>query len=103
MAQLCHLNDHFSKFLIFYKILDAGSPRRDTEVRSSSGLVNYCSRFIKDCSTVTTPLRRQIKNNVSFSWGKREQETFESLKSSLTSDELMVAYYNTWAENVFYS
>ena len=63
------------------------------------GLASYCSRFIKDYSTLTAPLRWLTKKNVPFSWGKREQEAFESIKASLTSDEVM-AYYNPSAETV---
>ena len=80
-------------------IHDARPPRTATEVRSFLGLVNYCSRFIKDYSTLTAPLRQLTKKNVPFHWGKREQEAFESLKTSLTSDEVM-AYYNPSAETV---
>ena len=53
----------------------------------------------KDYSTLTAPLWRLTKKSVPFSWGKREQEPFESLKASLTSDEVM-AYYNPSAETV---
>ena len=48
---------------------------------------------------LTAPLRQLTKKNVPFSWGKREQEAFESLKASLTSAEVM-AYYNPSAETV---
>ena len=48
---------------------------------------------------LTAPLRQLTKKNVLFHWGKREQEAFESLKTSFTNDEVM-AYYNPLAETV---
>ena len=80
-------------------IHDARPLSTAAEVRSFLVLANYCSRLIKDYSTLTAPLRRLTKKNVPFSWGKREQEAFESLKASPTSDEVM-AYYNPSAETV---
>ena len=57
-------------------IHDARPPRTATEVRSFLGLVNYCSRFIKDYSTLTAPLRRLTKKNVPFTWGEERARSF---------------------------
>jgi len=43
-------------------------PTNATEIRSFLGLVNFCSRFISNYSTITKPLRRLTKKQHTFTW-----------------------------------
>ena len=43
------------------------------EVRSFLGMVNYSSKFIKDYSTISAPIRELTKKDVSCKWDQRHQ------------------------------
>ncbi|XP_057310486.1 uncharacterized protein K02A2.6-like [Hydractinia symbiolongicarpus] len=73
------------------------TPTTSTEVRSFLGLVNYCSQFIKDYSTLSAPLRKLTKKNTPFIWTDLEQKSFDLLKEKLCTSETM-AFYNPEAE-----
>ena len=59
--------------------------------------MNYCSKFIKDYSTLYVPLRKLTKKNTPFTWTDEEQKSLELLKQKLFNFETM-AYYNPEAE-----
>ena len=42
-------------------VVNGPAPKTTAEVRSFLGLVNYCSRYIKDYSTTTYPLLQLLK------------------------------------------
>lgn len=56
-------------------------------------MTSYCSRFIPDYSTVSEPLRRLTRADVSWSWTVEQDVAFNKLKLLLSSDTL-IAYYN---------
>ena len=76
-------------------IQNARTPQNSGEVRSFLGLVNYCSRFIPDFSTLSDPLRQLTRKDVPWSWTEQHQEAFDKLKSALTSDCVMAHYDDT--------
>ena len=47
-------------------VANAPAPTTSGEARSFLGLVNYCSRYIKDYSTITYPLRQLLKEKTNF-------------------------------------
>ena len=53
-------------------------------VHSFHGLASFYRRFVKDFSTIASPMTSVIKKNVSFSWGSAQEESFNKLKFSLT-------------------
>ena len=55
-----------------------------SEVRSFHGLANFYRRFVKDFSTITSPLNELVKKDMGFKWGKEQQDAFDSLKYKLT-------------------
>lgn len=63
------------------------------EVRSFLGLANYVAKFIPNLATISEPLRRLTKKDVIFEWGHEQQNAFDQLKNSLTSD-LVLGYYD---------
>ena len=71
-------------------------PQNASEVRSFLGLVTYSSRFIPDFATQSEPLRKLIKKDVKFEFGKEQQHAFESLKDAV-SDSGTLAYYKRYA------
>ncbi len=57
------------------------------------GLANYCSRFIPDFSTITSPLRQLIQKGVKWSWKTAQQIAFDEVKAAISQDCIM-AYYD---------
>ena len=56
-------------------------------------MTNYCSRFIPNYSTITTPLRTLTKSDQPWTWTSSEQQAFDQLKRLLTSDTIL-SYFN---------
>ena len=73
------------------------TPESVADVRSFLGLVNYCSCFIRDYSTLTAPLRDLMKKHTKWKWTTEHQDAFDKLKDALTSSEVL-AFYNSNAE-----
>ena len=51
------------------------------------------SRFIKDFSTITAPLRELTRKHASFKWQPRHQTALDRLKEALTSEDV-IAYFD---------
>jgi len=56
------------------------APKSQKEVRRFLGFTNYYRMFILDYSELARPLTALTGKSVPFSWGKAEQNAFESLK-----------------------
>ncbi|KAK7263636.1 hypothetical protein RJT34_31230 [Clitoria ternatea] len=65
-------------------IQDWPTPKNVSEVRSFHGLASFYRRFVKDFSTLASPLNELVKKNVSFVWGPRQEKAFQDLKDRLT-------------------
>ncbi|XP_019435376.1 PREDICTED: uncharacterized protein LOC109341859 [Lupinus angustifolius] len=71
-------------------IQDWPTPKTVTEVRSFHGLASFYRRFVKDFSTLASPLNELVKKNVVFHWGERQEEAFNQLKAKLTSAPVLL-------------
>ncbi|XP_046568676.1 uncharacterized protein K02A2.6-like [Haliotis rubra] len=78
-------------------VVSARQPENASEVRSFLGLVNFCSRFIPDYSTLAEPLRQLTRKNQPFVFGKDQVESFQSLKAALASGKTL-GYYSLAAK-----
>ncbi|MCG7869746.1 MAG: hypothetical protein JAY74_25675 [Candidatus Thiodiazotropha taylori] len=78
-------------------VLDTKEPTNASECKSFLGLVGFLSKFICNYATLAEPLRRLTRKDVPWSWGENEQRSFNALKTSITSTDVM-AYYNENAE-----
>ena len=72
---------------------DATDPQQPSDIKSLLGMTNYCSRFIKDFSSVSEPLRRLTRKDTPWTWGQEQQRSLQKLKDSLTSDATMSYFY----------
>ena len=62
---------------------EAREPETASEIRSFLGLANYSSRFIPHFATLTEPLRKLTRKDVSFHFGPEQKASFELLKRSM--------------------
>lgn len=67
-------------------IRDMPSPKNKLDIQRFLGMVTYVSRFIKNLSEKTQPLRDLIKNNNMFFWGEAQENAFKNLKADLIKD-----------------
>ena len=66
-------------------VSDWPTPACKKEVQSFLGFANFYRRFIRDFSHHARPLFDLTKKDVQWSWSRKEQLAFDSLKSSVTS------------------
>ena len=77
-------------------------PNNLTELRGFLGLANQLGGFIDNIACLTEPLRGLLKKGIAFSWTSAQQEAFETLKTKLTSPNL-VSFFNPELETVLLS
>ena len=70
-------------------IQECPSPTSVSNVRSFHGLTSFYQRFVKDCSTLVTPLTKVIKIDVGFKWGEAQEKAFQIIKQKLTNAPLL--------------
>ena len=67
------------------------SPMNVKTVRQFLGHAGFYRRFIKDFSKITKPLYKLLDKDANFDWEKECQESFEKLKSHLTTAPIVRA------------
>jgi len=70
-------------------IKDWPTPKNVSEVRSFHGLAGFYRRFVKDFSTIASPLNNLVKKNVKFEWTKECENAFQTLKNKLISAPIL--------------
>ena len=71
------------------KLVNWPSPKNVTEVRQVLGMGSYYRRFIKDFSTLVSPMSKLLRKGTDFEWTKSCQEALDKLKTALTGPEVM--------------
>ena len=54
------------------------------------GLANYYKRFVKDFAKIARLLHKMTRKENKWSWGERQQKTFEELKKRFTTEPVLV-------------
>ena len=65
------------------------TPTNLQQVRSFLGLAGFYRRFVKDFSTIASPLHALSKKNAPFIWGPSQDTAFHELKNLLTHAPLL--------------
>ena len=60
-------------------------PTSPIEIRSFVGLAVYYRRFVQSFSTIAAPLTRLTRHDVRFQWSDECEQSFQKLKTLLTS------------------
>ena len=73
-------------------IREAPVPRNVPELKSYLGLLPYYSKFLPNMAKVLAPLYTLLRKDTGWRWAKNEQAAFDSSKSLLTTDTLLVHF-----------
>lgn len=70
-------------------IVDMPVPKNVKEVRRIIGMLSWYRRFIKDFSTIISPLSKLTRKNTKFTWTEECTEAFNKIKSILVSKPIL--------------
>ncbi|XP_063635189.1 uncharacterized protein K02A2.6-like [Cydia splendana] len=73
-------------------ILNVTTPSNVSELRSFLGMAMYYAKFVRNISTILTPLYELLKKNVKFEWSQSCQEALNKVKRLLASSEVLAHY-----------
>lgn len=68
-------------------------PTNVKELQRLLGMVTYLSKFIKNLSDITEPLRKLLVKDVAWFWDNEQQEAFVKIKQALTTTPVL-GYYD---------
>uniref|UniRef100_A0A914YQN2 RNA-directed DNA polymerase n=1 Tax=Panagrolaimus superbus TaxID=310955 RepID=A0A914YQN2_9BILA len=67
-------------------------PKNLKELEAFLGMVNYYGKFIKNLSTLASPLFELKKKDVEWSWKENHEQAFELIKERLVSTDVLTHY-----------
>ncbi|CAH2109094.1 unnamed protein product [Euphydryas editha] len=73
-------------------IVGTPPPTNVSEVRAFLGLANYYSKFIKNASTILSPLYELLRKDVKFHWNSACDFAFNKVKELLVSSKVLAHY-----------
>jgi hypothetical protein len=71
-------------------ILDWKAPKDVQGIKSFNGMVGYYRRFIEGFSKIAMPMTDLLAKKVEFKWTPACQESFETLKTKLTTTPILI-------------
>ena len=71
-------------------IRDAPAPMNVTEVKAYLGLLNYYNKFLPNLATLLAPLHELLRQNINWSWQKKQEEAFQKSKTILNSADVLI-------------
>lgn len=69
------------------------------EVQSFLGVINYYRGHIPKCAEIAAPLHDLTKNEIKFQWTEEHQESFNTLKKTVT--ECIIQNYPDWRKQFY--
>lgn len=73
-------------------IVNAPPPQNKSEVRSFLGSVQFCSKFLDNFATISSPLWELTAKDIAWRWTSKESQAFQEIKDKLTQAPVM-AYH----------
>lgn len=64
-------------------------PETVKQIKSFLGLIGYYRRFIPQFAAMAKPLNNLTRKDVPFRWGVEQQEAFQNLKTTITSEPVL--------------
>ena len=73
-------------------IAAAPIPRNVTELKSFLGILNYYHRYIPNAATLLEPLHSLLRKEITWRWGKKQDDAFKRIKDSLCDKQVLIHY-----------
>ncbi|XP_026330562.1 uncharacterized protein K02A2.6-like, partial [Hyposmocoma kahamanoa] len=73
-------------------VLKMPTPQSVTELRSFLGMVNFFAKFIRNISSILSPLYNLLRKNVEWKWDGKCERSFQKVKQLLMSAEVLCHY-----------
>eukprot|EP00795_Rhopilema_esculentum_P016079 gene16079-7428_t len=70
----------------------AKAPNNVAELQSFIGMANYLRQFIPNFAEIMSPLYKLLQKNINWRWGIEEQQAFDQIKTSITSEQVLRHY-----------
>lgn len=74
-----------------HNILTQLKPRNISELRTFLGMCSYYRRFVKNFSTITTPLTNLLKKESKFEWDLQQEKAFMDIREALANTPICAA------------
>ena len=76
-------------------IINMPNPTNRAELQTILGMITYLTKFQSNLSSITSPMRELLRDDVDFNWTSRQSEAFEQVKKSLTQAPVLSYYDRT--------
>ena len=73
-------------------IVELKAPSNVNEVQCFNGMINYLSKFLPKLSDVMQPIRKLMRKDVEWKWGKEQKRSFSEIKSLITKTPVLAFY-----------
>ena len=73
-------------------VLNAPTPTDVSEVHSFLGMVNYFNSYLRNLATISEPLHRLLRKDLSWKWSSDCQKAFDAIKQALCEAPLLVHF-----------
>ncbi|XP_028054435.1 uncharacterized protein LOC114300797 [Camellia sinensis] len=71
-------------------VLNWKQPKNASKIRSYLGLANYCHRFVKNFSSLASPLTTLTRKGMKFVWSEAYENSFQELTFRLTTAPILI-------------